>query len=33
MADADASHGISNKGDKIRMIAEIFEEEYCEGKT
>jgi hypothetical protein len=33
MADADASQGISNKGDKIRMIAEIFEEEYCEGET
>lgn len=28
MADADASHGRSNKGDKIRMIAETFEEEY-----
>jgi putative nucleotidyltransferase with HDIG domain len=28
MADAEASHGRSNKGDKIRMIAEIFEEEY-----
>lgn len=28
MADADASRGRSNKGDKIRLIAEIFEEEY-----
>lgn len=28
MADADASHGRSSKGDKIRMIAEIYDEEY-----
>lgn len=31
MADADASHGRSSKGDKIRMIAEMYEDE--EGKT
>ena len=28
MADAEASHGRSSKGDKIRLIAEIYEEEY-----
>jgi len=28
LADAAASHGLSNKGSKIRLIAEIFEEEY-----
>lgn len=32
MADADASHGLSNKGSKIRLIAEIFEEEYGESE-
>jgi len=33
LADADASHGLSDKGSKIRLIAEIFEEEYCKGET
>jgi putative nucleotidyltransferase with HDIG domain len=28
MADADASRGRSTKGDKVRMIAEIYDEEY-----
>ncbi len=28
MADAEASHGLSDKGRKIRVIGEIFEEEY-----
>lgn len=28
LADAEASHGVSDKGDKIRLIAELFEEEY-----
>jgi putative nucleotidyltransferase with HDIG domain len=28
LADADASHGRSSKGDKISLIAEIYEEEY-----
>lgn len=33
LADADASHGRSNKGGKIRMIAEIFEEEGGRSET
>jgi len=33
LADAAASHGLSNKGGKIRQIAEIFEEEYGEGES
>jgi len=33
LADAAASHGLSNKGSKIRQIAEIFEEEYLNGET
>ena len=28
LADAAASHGLSNKGGKIRMIAEIYADEY-----
>lgn len=31
LADAAASLGMSNKGDKIRMIAEIFTDEYLAG--
>jgi len=33
MADAEASHGLSDKGDKIRLIAELYEEEYNRGKV
>ncbi len=35
LADAVASHGRSNKGGKIRLIAEIFDDEYPDvrGKT
>jgi len=33
LADAAASHGLSNKGSKIRMIAEIYEEEYFAGEA
>jgi len=31
LADAAASHGKSNKGGKIRMIAEIYADEYGKG--
>jgi hypothetical protein len=33
LADADASHGLSDKGSKIMLIAEIFEEEYLKGES
>lgn len=32
LADAEASLGLSDKGHKIRLIAELYEEEYSRGK-
>lgn len=32
LADAEASHGLSDKGSKIRLIAELYEEECGRGR-